>query len=157
MKTTADDLEKTVRDFASKHAGTEDGYASINLGPDKWSLKEILGHLIDSAANNHQRFVRLQETAVLEFPAYSPEWIAIQKYNDMNFDDLLDLWKSYNIFLAHLMRTADPGSLTHVWVRDEADLTLEFLMTDYLEHLRSHLAHFGERMEELRRRGSNRP
>lgn len=56
---------------------------NINLAEDKWSLKEIIGHLIDSASNNHQRFERLQFDDLLVFPVYiAEEWIKVQKYNE---------------------------------------------------------------------------
>jgi hypothetical protein len=54
---------------------------ALKPAPDRWSKKEILGHLIDSAANNHQRFVRAQGTPRLEFPGYEQEfWVATQAY-----------------------------------------------------------------------------
>ena len=152
MKKTADELERTVKDFAEKHGGTEDGFASINLDPDSWSLKEIIGHLIDSAANNHQRFVRLQLTDTLNLPAYGLDWLTVEKHNGMQFADLLALWRSYNILLAHLMRTVSPDALDHVWLKDGGEVSLRFLMTDYLEHLKGHVTHFEERLTELNRR-----
>src|SRR5438045_6255065 len=78
--------------------------ASGSLGPGKWSKKEILAHLIDSASNNHQRFVRAASQGSLDFPGYQQaELIALQKANIASWELLLELWSSYNRYLAHVL------------------------------------------------------
>lgn len=108
-----------------------------------WSIKEVTGHLIDSAANNHQRFVRLQLLQQLTFPDYGQDnihWVRIQNYQDRTWDELLDLWRLYNIQLAYIIRSVEPSCLKHVWQIDTANrATLFDLMTDYLRHLEVHL------------------
>src|SRR5437867_2017768 len=70
--------------------------------PSKWSKKEIIGHLIDSASNNHQRFVRVQLYDGLDLPGYEQErWVAVQDYQNAGWANLLVLWKSFN---EHLVR-----------------------------------------------------
>ena len=70
---------------------------------DDWAPIEILGHLVDSAANNHQRFVRAQFTDDLVFPGYEQErWVSSQKYLDESWPDLVQLWSSYNLHLSHV-------------------------------------------------------
>ena len=106
-----------------------------------WSHHQVIGHLIDSAANNHQRFVRLQVEAVLDFPPYQQNhWVSSQHYASRDWRALLELWRSYNLHLAWVMRHIPPGALRNVWRAPRGDLTLEFLMVDYVEHLRHHLA-----------------
>src|SRR5439155_3696120 len=69
--------------------------------PERWTRKEVLGHLIDSASNNHQRFVRGQIAAGQEFPDYDQgPWVRIQNYRGARWHDLIDLWRAYN---AHLL------------------------------------------------------
>jgi transposase-like protein len=108
-----------------------------------WSIKEIIGHLIDSASNNHQRFVRLQLEQRLIFPDYGQDnihWVKIQKYQDRNWQELLGLWRFYNIQLAHMIRSVDSSCLGHAWVLDEKTImTLFDLMIDYRRHLKDHL------------------
>src|SRR3954470_5646711 len=71
--------------------------------PDRWTIKEVIGHLIDSAANNHQRFVRAQFVDELVFPKYEQnEWVRCQAYNDADWQELLELWQRYNRHLAHV-------------------------------------------------------
>ena len=110
---------------------------------DAWSVKEIIGHLIDSASNNHQRFVRLQLVKQLTFPDYGQDnihWVRIQNYQQRQWAELLALWHHYNIQLAHLIRSVDPDYLNHVWqLEGKTGVTLFDLMTDYLRHLEDHL------------------
>src|ERR1700680_2736338 len=71
--------------------------------PERWTRKEVLGHLIDSASNNHQRFVRGQIAAGQEFPDYDQEpWVRIQNYQAARWHDLIDLWRAYNAHLLHV-------------------------------------------------------
>jgi DinB family protein len=106
----------------------------------KWSRKEILGHLIDSAANNHQRFVRLQHEEVLVLPGYrQSDWVRTQNYAAREWHDLVELWLAYNRHLAHIIRQADAGAVLHVWKGPSGDVHLQFLIEDYLHHLRHHL------------------
>ena len=118
---------------------------------DAWSVKEIIGHLIDSASNNHQRFVRLQLVKQLTFPDYGQDnihWVRIQDYQEIKWEKLLGLWRYFNHHLAHTIRSVDPSCLTHVWVVDAGTrYTLFELMTDYLRHLELHLNQVAENLE----------
>jgi len=107
----------------------------------KWSRKEILGHLIDSAANNHQRFVRAQMTDRLVLPGYEQDvWVTLQQYKSRAWQDLLALWEQYNRHLAHVMDVIPHGRLgTPCVIGNQEAVTLEFIMNDYVRHLRHHL------------------
>ena len=73
-------IKKTVEDFAERFENLDEEKASTKPKPDKWSRKEILGHLVDSAANNHQRFVRAQYSKDTNFLPYEQkEWVKIQQ------------------------------------------------------------------------------
>lgn len=118
--------------------------------PDAWSLREIIGHLIDSAANNHQRFVRLQEGDLDGFPGYDGErWIEIEKYNLSDWKELCDLWHCYNRHLLHIIGHMDGDSLRRVWKTGSEAPTLEWLVRDYYRHLASHVEHFETRHTEV--------
>jgi len=109
-------------------------------GRDKWSRKETLGHLIDSAANNHQRFVRLQHEEVLVLPSYQQEeWVRTQNYAAREWREMVELWLAYNRHLAHVIRHADAGAARHVWKRPAGDVDFQYIIEDYLSHLRHHL------------------
>ena len=118
-----------------------DQQASERPSPERWCLKEVLGHLIDSASNNHQRFVRAQIAGRLEFPRYEQEsWVRVQRYADAKWDHLIDLWQSYNAHLLHVVACMPPqGQQALCRVGDGKELTLTALFDDYVNHLEHHL------------------
>jgi len=110
--------------------------------PDRWTIKQVIGHLIDSASNNHQRFVRAQfAEEEFRFPKYEQnEWVRSQAYDQAEWGDLLDLWQSYNRHLAHVIRHVRPDSLEMRCIIGTYDpVTLGFLIEDYMVHLKHHL------------------
>jgi hypothetical protein len=114
----------------------------------KWSKKEILGHLIDSAANNHQRFVRAQLSKELSFPGYEQEsWIRVQHYQTASWKDLISLWENYNRHIAHVISTMPADVLNNICIVGNGEpVTLLFLVEDYVRHMEHHLKQiFGER------------
>ena len=124
--------------------------ADIRLAPDKWTLKEMIAHLIDSASNNHQRFVRLQLEPVLVFPKYdAEEWKNATRITSFDYSTLVTLWKTYNALLLHLIENMNPGALNHVWRRDDKDISLEALILDYFAHMDLHRKMFADRVEEI--------
>jgi len=123
---------------------------AVKLAADKWSLREILGHLVDSTSNNHQRFVRLQDAARLQFPGYQAErWVQIQRPNLLPWEVLVALWESYNALLLHLAAGVPPECLGNVLETPEGPRTLEWLIADYYRHLGDHAEHFRRRLAEL--------
>lgn len=120
------------------------------------SVKEIIGHLIDSASNNRQRFVRLQLIEQLTFPDYGQDnihWIRIQDYQHRSWEELLELWRYFNTQLAYIIRSVDPSCLNHVWELDaETRARLFDLMTDYLKHLEIHLNQITDLLDTFTKR-----
>lgn len=119
---------------------------------DKWSKKEILGHLIDSAANNHQRFVRGQAKADMIFDGYDQvAWVQVQNYQSRSWEELVELWLAYNLQLAHVMqympeeicyRTISKHNLHKIafkTVPENAATCLAYFMVDYVAHVEHHL------------------
>lgn len=110
-------------------------------GAGKWVKKEILGHLIDSALNNQQRFVRAQMTERLVWPGYEQDrWVAVQKHRERPWTELVQLWEQLNRHIAHVMANVPAGRLeTKCVIGDDDPVTLDWLMSDYVRHLRHHL------------------
>jgi hypothetical protein len=118
--------------------------AAQKPAPDKWSKKEILGHLIDSAANNHQRFMRLQLQPEISLPGYDQDnWVRLNRYQQTSWREIVTLWSAYNRHLATVIESLDDAALGHVWHAPDGDLTLEFIATDYVRHLEHHLKQIG--------------
>jgi DinB superfamily len=145
----ADDLEATVQDAAERLRSLDAATVSHRPAPDRWTIKEVIGHLIDSATNNHQRFVRAQFVQELVFPAYQQnEWAQCQFCNDLDWGDLVELWRRYNLHLAHVIRSAASTSLgTPCTIGDYPPMTLEALMADDVVHIKHHLTKIAQRVE----------
>ena len=114
-----------------------------------WCPREILGHLVDSACNNHRRFVIGQGEAPRVFDGYDGDaWVARQRYAELPFRDILALWSAYNRHLAHVIASAPEGTLDHSGASPEGtgEVTLGFLMADYVVHLRHHLDQLRSRL-----------
>ena len=142
---------ETVDTFQALLDQTEPEARHVRLGPEAWTLAEIVGHLIDSAGNNHQRFVRLAFGDLEGFPGYDTEpWVAVQRYDACAFADLARLWAGYNALLLHLAAALPESAWGHVWKRPEGDKTLAFLIEDYFAHLRLHIEHYQKRLLDVR-------
>lgn len=120
--------------------------------PGKWSPRQIIGHLIDSASNNHQRFVRAAWQEDLVFPGYAQDdWVALQRYQDTAWAELLVLWGAFNRHLARVMAGVPEAARLRVRTRHNLDelasfppptpeqATLDYFMHDYVDHLEMHL------------------
>jgi hypothetical protein len=146
------DFRTTIESATEQLLAMPEEQALVRKSEGKWSSKQIVGHLIDSAANNHQRFVRAQFTDDLVFPGYEQEaWVEAQRYNDEPWTQLVQLWRLYNLHLWHVMsaipeavrtRSRRSHTLDRVaWqtVAESEPATLEYFMRDYVAHLQHHL------------------
>ena len=147
VKSVAEELSRVVESAAIELRTITEDVAASKRRPDVWSVKEILGHLVDSAANNHQRFVRAQQASAFSFPGYEQDhWVRSQDYQARPWLLLIDFWAAYNHHLAHVIRQI-PEAAAHVPCRIGTGdaVTLGFLVEDYLAHLRHHLKQIQER------------
>ena len=109
-----------------------------------WTRKQIVGHLLDSAANNRQRFVRASADGNYAWPQYAQEaWVAAHGYANQPWDTLLLWWQVEHEILAAVVDNIPEDRLeASCVVGDNAPVTLRFLIEDYLAHQRWHLAQF---------------
>jgi hypothetical protein len=156
----AEELRRRVEEAAARlHEIREPAAAAARI-EGGWSAKQLLGHLIDSAANNHQRFVRARFTEDLVFAGYDQEqWVAAQHYDEEPWSALIELWRLYNLHLAHVLSRIPEPILTQprhphsldktAWQPVNADepATLDYVARDYVGHLRAHLVHLLEMLE----------
>ncbi|MBA4852310.1 DinB family protein [Emticicia sp. BO119] len=141
MKAIADYLRQTIYEVLPALQAISDEDASIKPLPQKWSKKEILGHLIDSATNNHHKFVRTMAQPHMEFVGYAQDfWVAGQYYNSRNWEEIVTFWHVYNLHLAHIIESVNPAYLQNtISISGSKPFTLAFIMEDYVEHMKHHL------------------
>ena len=141
MKKTADELRRIIVDVVPMLEQIHDPEIAVRPAPKKWSRKEILGHLIDSACNNQQKFVRMMQQPALVFPGYAQDdWVDLQNWAAADWKQMIELWKAYNLHVAFLIETIDPKFYKHkITIEGAGPFTLEFIMPDYVEHLKHHV------------------
>jgi len=117
--------------------------ASATPTPGAWTRKQELGHLIDSATNNRVRFIRGALENGFSGPSYDGDgWVAIGGYNEVTWASLIDLWKALNQALVRVVDNIPPDRLSaQCRVADAPPVTLQFLIEDYVLHMRHHLDH----------------
>lgn len=117
-------------------------FLQFKINPTKWNKKEILGHLIDSAANNYQRFIRIQyeNTPVIFYN--QNKWNELNQYQQLESKNIIDLWAIYNEHLLEVIKSIPVESLLREGNSGgEKNLTLVFLINDDVEHMEHHLKH----------------
>ena len=121
-------------------------------GPSQWSPKEELGHLLDSAANNHQRIVRAQIEDKPAMPGYDGQrWVALHAYQQRDWRELIGLWQALNQQLLAAAKAVPESAWSRTCtVADSEPLSLKFVFEDYLEHMMHHLQHIGIQGEDLK-------
>jgi DinB family protein len=144
----AADLRRTIESALPVLQAMTEAEAERPRAPGKWCPKQVLGHLIDSAANNHQRFVRGQQGSELVAPAYAQDhWVECQGYLTRSWRDLTSLWHAYNQHLAHVIeRMPADRARVRCSIGANQPVTLAFIADDYVAHVRHHLGQINARL-----------
>ena len=128
--------------------------SQLELKPSasNWSPKEELGHLLDSAANNHQRIVRAQLEDEPKMPGYDGDaWVELHRYQQRNWQELIELWRALNKqLLVAAEAVPDSAWLRTCTIADSKPLTLKFVFEDYIDHMTHHLQHIGIKVDDLK-------
>jgi DinB superfamily len=148
-----EDFKQTIDSAARRLHQINEAQSEQPRTEEHWSSKQIIGHLIDSATNNHARFVLAQLKTDLVFPGYDQnQWVQVQHYQEASWPQLVALWRAYNLHLLHVMSYVPPEKLSQLCtqhslqniafetVGDTEPTTLEYLMKDYVVHLKHHLS-----------------
>jgi len=124
---------------------------TVRRNSQKRNIKQIVGHLIDSASNNTHRIVHLQyQPSPFDFPNYATfgnndRWIAIQNYESENWTNLVQLWKYINFHLIHVINNVNEDKLNNQWISaTEEYVSLKNMIIDYLGHVKLHLREIEE-------------
>ncbi|GEN69408.1 MULTISPECIES: DinB family protein [Chryseobacterium] len=109
---------------------------------EKWSKKEIIGHLCDSAFTNIRRFVVTQYKENENIVYDQNEWVKIQNYQNIPTDEVIDLWKALNYQIVRIVENIPDEALQRTCDTTKTEprvFTLEFIINDYVDHLQHHL------------------
>jgi len=152
MEQWLEDFKQTIDAAVPRLREISESDSEVPRAEDHWSSKQIIGHLIDSAANNHARFVLGQLKDDLAFAGYDQNgWVRTNHYQEAQWSQLVDLWRAYNLHLQHVMAHASKEKMTtpctlhtlqeiaFVTVPQSEAVTLEYLKKDYVDHLKHHL------------------
>lgn len=144
-------LRALIDEWEPKLAGLSDEVVSERRNAQNRTIKQIVGHMIDSASNNTHRIIHLQyQPSPLIFPDYAnlgnnDRWIAIQNYQEETWNDLIQLWKYSNIHIAHVIRNVNVDKLDNEWITAlNKNVSLKAMITDYLRHFTLHLSEIDE-------------
>lgn len=131
--------------------------AETRTTPSAWSRKEELGHLLDSAANNHQRIVRAQLEDKPAMPGYEQNrWVAANAYQRRDWGELIEVWQAFNRQLLAAAEAVPDSSWTRtLTVAGSEPLTLQFVFDDYVAHLLHHLQHIGIETADITSKATN--
>jgi len=145
--------EQLANDFSARLASAEADLRAITeleatepYKPDAWTRKQVLGHLIDSAINNHVRFVMAALDGEYTGPAYHAQgWVSMHDYANILWSELLDLWKAHNALLARVVSQVPEDKLTaECRIGTDQPVTLRYVIEDYLHHLEEHITEITE-------------
>lgn len=120
------------------------------------TIKQILGHMVDSASNNTHRIIHLQyQDSPFNFPNYATKgnndrWIAIQNYQNENWEDLIQHWKFIHIHLVHVIKNVNQGKLDNEWISESkyGNIKLKDMIIDFLRHFNLHLGEIQELIDK---------
>ncbi len=137
-------LEKVLAfEFVNLRVLADEEAAIRPAGANSWSRKEELGHLIDSAINNHVRFVRASLEPEFTGQGYDQDgWVRAHGYHELAWPTLLEMWRQHNELLVRVVKRIPEARLATVChMGDAAPVTLSFLIDDYVLHMQHHLDH----------------
>ena len=137
-------LSTTLEKVPALLIAIPEDHAAKKRAAGKWSKKQELGHLLDSACNNHQRVVRAQLENEPSLPGYDGDgWVLLHDYQEMDWKEIIACWRVMNEhFLRAASKVSPPTSKRKLTVEGKK-MTVAFLIDDYLDHLLHHLRQLG--------------
>lgn len=137
-------LVKLVEDVPSDFRQLSNAEINQKPSPEKWSKKEILGHLCDSCFNNLQRIIRVQYEEKPFIIYNQDEWVKNQNYQNRDYEEVLELWISLHRQFIHVLKRFPENRLNSIldW---GIEVTAKFVITDYVDHQNHHLMQIFDR------------
>ena len=149
---TLENLQVIVEEVPERLRRLNAEKVSARPAADKWSPKEELGHLLDSAVNNHQRIVRVQMENKLAMPGYQQEkWVQANAYQQRDWGELVGAWTALNRHFLFAARAVPDNAWKYTCtVGGSEPMTLQFVFEDYIRHMLHHLQHIGIDVADFR-------
>ncbi|MEJ2703077.1 MAG: hypothetical protein P8Z79_11610 [Sedimentisphaerales bacterium] len=148
------ELLSLIEEWEPKLLALPDDVITERRNSQNRTIKQIVGHMVDSASNNIHRAVHLQyQPSPLTFPNYASfgnndRWIAVQNYQQEDWNDLVQLWKYANVHFAHVIVNVNAEKLGNVWIAGpNQEISLEAMIVDFLRHFELHLSEIDELIE----------
>ena len=138
MQNTASELEATIGHYLPQLKKLNESQSSIKPLPNKWSKKEIIGHLIDSAQSNIRRFIVTQYEDNPEIKYMQDDWVRINNYQSYSLDDLISLWYLLNRQIVAILSNSTEETLQRTSQTDTLH-SIDWLAQDYIKHMKHHL------------------
>jgi len=155
LENISSDTIKLINKLENILKNVDENIISTKTNNQNRTIKQIVGHLVDSASNNTHRIIHLQYQPIpLIFPDYAnlgvnDKWIALQDYNNYNWDDLIQLMKYTNIHISNVIKNIDSSKLQNKWISAlEDQYTLEEMIVDYPLHFKIHLDQIKELIDK---------
>jgi hypothetical protein len=144
-----------IEEWEPKLLGLSNEMLTERRNSQNRTIKQIVGHMIDSASNNTHRIVHLHyQESPLRFPNYATngnndKWIAIQNYQAEDWNNIVNLWKYSNLHIVHVIKNVESSKLDNQWYyNDERLISLKAGIIDYLRHFKLHLDEIDELIKQ---------
>ncbi len=147
MQNTIQQLEDIITSYSPQLKALDETAFAFKPSPLKWSGKELIGHLIDSAQNNIRRFVVVQYEERPHIVYAQDNWVAATDYQDYPVSDLIDAWILLNKHMVRILKNMPAEQMQREVLTQELH-TVEWLAQDYNKHLLHHL-HQVLKLEEV--------
>ncbi|MBP2637091.1 MAG: hypothetical protein H6Q72_2998 [Firmicutes bacterium] len=145
------ELLSLIEEWEPKFQALSEDLITYRLNNESWTIKETVGHMVDSASNNTHRIIHLQyQPSPLTYPDYAnlgnnDRWVSIQNYNTENWYDLVQLWKYSNLHIVHVINNVNVDKLGNEWITAlKSRVSLKAMIIDYLRHFKLHLNEIDE-------------
>jgi len=147
----ANELNTFLVEWENKLIHLSEEQISVPRNGQHRNIRQIVGHMVDSASNNTHRIIHLQYNKTpLNFPNYATygnndRWISIQNYEKENWEDLVNLWKYLHLHIIHVIQQINPEKLHNEWMADkDQKVSLRDMVDDFPRHFRLHLLEIDE-------------
>lgn len=149
-------IKEGIRIWESKLQDLPTETISLKRNTQNRNIKQIVGHMVDSASNNTHRIIHLQyQINPLTFPNYATNgnndrWISIQNYEDEDWNNLIQLWKYSHLHFIHLIQNVNTEKLNNEWIsgQEYGNVSLEEMIIDFLNHFNLHLKEIQELIDQ---------